>query len=182
MADPKPTRNLQVPGEPIPPNPAEALAALNNTNEDPNMIAAQHEALVASRTASAMLEKGDAKGAMALLEKTRAAVEAAMANGAALVVGVNEAATMDLSEFGEEVESISVPVIRRSPDVDKYGPELTYPVGTQLGEDKQPIAGNQVPVYVVANILIKGRGWLVGRAVRLQGVPAPLPPAAAAAA
>ena len=181
MADPKPQRAVQVPGEPVAPNPAEALAALNNTNEDPNLIAAQHEALVASRTAAAMLEKGDANGAMALLEKTRAAVESALANGAAMVVGVNESVAMDLSEFGAEVESISVPVIRRSPDVDRYGPELTYPVGTQLGEDKQPISGTQVPVYVVANILIKGRGWLVGRAVRLQNAPAAPAPTSAAA-
>ena len=170
-----------MPGEDVAQHPE--LGALNNTNDDPNEIAAKHEATVAAKHAADLMQKGNTDEAMRVLAEAQARVAAATAEKAAPDRGVM-VDDLDLSVFGDdgEIERVAVPPVRRSPDVDKYGPELKFPNGTQLNANRQPCEGDEEPVYYVGNLHLKNRGILCNRAIpykRATAAPAPSQEAAA---
>ena len=124
-----------------------------------------------------------ATGVAVVIDVFRAFTTAAiaLANGARRIVMVDD---LDLSVFGDdgEIERVAVPPVRRSPDVDKYGPELKFPNGTQLNANRQPCEGDEEPVYYVGNLHLKNRGILCNRAIpykRATAAPAPSQEAAA---
>jgi hypothetical protein len=151
---------IQTPGG-DPPN-TQIPAALNNTDENPNRVAAEREALTQSRAAAAAMERGDLAGAQKILAEAQAAINAASEPAES----AERAAEVDLSEFGPDVTGATVGFIRRSPAVEKYGRELTWPVGTPLNEDKMPCVDNQEPAFVVGNLQTKA-GLIVSRAIPL---------------
>lgn len=149
-------RKVQTPGA-----PADAGGALNNTDANPNTIAAEREAATAAAAAADLLQKGDVKGAMAVMANLET-----VATAEPLVT--EEVASVDLSSFGPGVELVTTPVIRRSREVEVYGEELPWPNATRLNAAKQPVAGNEAAAYVVGNLHVKGLGVLVNRAIPLQ--------------
>lgn len=164
MAD----RKVHVPGAEEPQLP-EIAAQLNNTDTDPNDMAAQHEARVATATAADLMAKGDIEGAMEVMKSAGETTKALAAAGPALV---DEAPRVAAGVFGDEVERVSMPAISRNSDVAKYGRETAHPSGTQLDVDMNPVTGNAEPAYYVGSLLIKGRGWLINRAIPIEGGPA----------
>lgn len=148
-------------------DPADQLAAMNNTDLDPGRMAAEHEARTAASAAAALGQKGDYDGAMAVLQKAQAAVAEARLSSESSEIS----ARVDLAAFGPDVMAVSVPVVRRSRDVDNYGAELVHPHGTQLNADKMPATGMDEAKFVCGRILTP-RGWLVQRALTYQDLPA----------
>lgn len=146
-------RAVQVPG-----------GALNNTDDDPNSIAAEREQATVAAAAADALKAGDIDKAQALMHQ---AAQTAQATAAAKPKRKRSAA-VDVAKLGPGVADISVPNIRRDPDAERWGPELSYPAGTQLDKDKRPCAGGERAHYVVGNILDESRGWVIGRAIPLS--------------
>lgn len=145
-------RNVQLPGAP-------AGGALNNTDGDPNQIAAEREAATVAAAATELIKAGDMAGAASLMNQAQAAKPEPLAT--------EEVAAVDLSAFGPGVELVSTPVLRRSREVEVYGEELPWPNATRLNADKQPVAGNERAAYVVGNLHVKDVGILVNRAIPL---------------
>lgn len=159
-------REIQTPGADIPqPHPQlAALTALNNADMDYNEQAIQHESRATAAQIAALMEAGDYEGVTRVTQESVARIQELKSAGRA-----DPVPAAVLEQFGDtsEIEQISVPTVRRSPDVDKYGPELPWPAGTPLNADKKPCEGGETPHYYVANIQLKTRGWLVSRAVRV---------------
>lgn len=149
MAD----RKVQLPGAPS--------GALNNVDTDPNRVAAEREAATAAAAAADLLQRGDAAGAMAVLANAQPAAQAEP-------LETEEGAAVDLSAFGEGVELVTTPVVRKSRVVELYGEEMPWPVATRLNEHKQPVSAGEPARYVVGNLHVKGLGLLVARAIPLQ--------------
>lgn len=162
----KSDRAVQVPGADAPALPT---LELNNTDLDPNEMAAQQEARVATTHAQQLLADGKVDEALAMMKDAAAVATALRAEPPALV---DEAPRAASSVYGDEVERVSMPAIRRNTDVDKYGPEVSHPVGTRLDADFQPCSGAAEAVYYVGSLLIKGRGWLINRPIPIEGGPA----------
>ena len=152
---------VQIPGDPTP-NTDVSLPALNNADADPDRVAAEREALTQSRAAAAAVERGDLAGAQKILAEAQAALSAA-ADPNPIV----ESVEVDLSSFGDGVTGASVPVVRRSAVVEKFGRELPWPNGTPLDADKKPCVDGAPASYVVGNLQTP-HGWVVGRAIPLQ--------------
>lgn len=153
---------VQTPGDPSPPQIPSPVTALNNTDSSPERVAAEREALINSRAAAAMVESGDLTGLQKIVDAAQAALAAAQAPDAVTDDGI----AVDLTEFGPDVLGVSVPVLRTSPVVAKYGRELPWPAGTPLDKDKKPCQDGEAPAYVVGNLETRD-GWLVSRAVPL---------------
>ena len=106
---------VQIPGDAAPITDVK-LPALNNADADPDRVAAEREALTQSRAASAAVERGDLAGAQKILADAQAAIAAASVPEVYV-----ESHSVDLSTFGEGVMAVSVPVVRRSAIVEKFG-------------------------------------------------------------
>lgn len=152
---------VQIPGDATPTADV-SLPALNNADADPDRVAAEREALTQSRAASAAVERGDLAGAQKILADAQAAIAAASVPEVYV-----ESHSVDLSQFGEGVMAVSVPVVRRSAIVEKFGHELPWPEGTPLNENKQPCAGGETVHFVVGRLLTPA-GWVIGRACLLS--------------
>lgn len=161
----KSDRAVQVPGADAPKLPE---LELNNTDLDPNEIAAQQEARVATMHAQELLASGKVDEALAVMKDAATVTQALRAEAPAMVDEAPRAAAI----YGDEIERVSMPAIRRNTDVDKYGPELVHPIGTRLDADMNPCAGSAEAVYYVGSLLVKGRGWLINRPIPIEGGPA----------
>lgn len=69
---------------------------------------------------------------------------------------------------GVEVE-VEVPLTRRNSAVDTFGPESSYPKGTQIRADGKPCEGNDIAVGVVGDINTP-QGKLVNRVLRYDAM------------
>lgn len=144
---------------------AAGLTQLNNTDIDANVLAAEHEARTAVAASADALQRGDTDGALKIL----AAAQQGIIDAREQASAVQEQGRVDFSSFGPDVLEVSVPVVRRSTDVEKYGRETTYTDGTPLNKDGVPCTGNETAVAVVGRLLTRS-GWIVARALPYQDV------------
>jgi len=157
----KAARDVQIPGGDTP-QIHPALTALNNADMDFNAAAIQHEQAAAAATIAGLLADGKFEDVERVTKESIDRIKELRAAGPSDAVP-----DVVLQQFGDdgEVEAISIPTVRRSPDVDKYGPELPWPAGTPLNAERKPCEGGEPIAYYVSNIQLKNRGWLVSRAV-----------------
>lgn len=159
-------REIRTPGAEEPKLPA---LELNNTDTDPNTAAAAHEARAHALLAADLMANGKTDQALEVMAKAGQITREL----AALPPSVEpEAANVPAGIYGDEIERVSVPSVRRNADVDRYGPELPYPAGTRLNLNMEPCSGAEEAAFYVGNLLVKGRGWLIGRPIPVEGGPA----------
>lgn len=183
-------RTLQVPGSDqerarnlqsdAPQRPDSRVEALNNANTlSPADLANAHEARVAVAASAQLMSDGRTDDAMAALQTAQQAILAGRADVPSGMTEVQE--VRRVTEFGDEIELISMSPRVQNQDVTRYGIEINLPTGTPLNAKFKPCEAGEEPLYHVGSFLIKGRGILVNRIIDSRtGLPVVRPPNAPA--
>ena len=159
-----------------PQRPDSRVEALNNGNTlSPNELASQHEARIAVAASAQLMSDGKPSEAMAALQRAQAAIMAGSRDAPAQMSEVTE--VRGVTEFGEEIELISMTPRVQNQDVVRYGIEINLPTGTPLNAKFKPCEAGEEPLYHVGSFLVKGRGILVNRIIDSRtGLPVVRPP------